>query len=115
MSEKDEANLLAIIDSAEKILRFSGEFVDADSLYADERSFDAVLMNFVIIGETVTKLSDKLMEINPQVPWPKIRGLRNMIAHDYFGIDAEEIWEIIQKHLPPLLTDLNAILNKKSG
>lgn len=38
-----------------------------------------------------------------------------MIAHNYFGIDAEEIWEIIQKHLPPLLTDLNAILNKKSG
>ncbi len=115
MSEKDEANLLAMVDSAEKILRFSEDFVDADSLYHDERSFDAVLMNFVVIGETVTKLSDPLLEANPQVPWPKIKGLRNIVAHDYFGIDAEEIWGIIQKHIPQLITDLEAILTKKSG
>jgi uncharacterized protein with HEPN domain len=115
MLEKDEANLLAIVDSAEKILRYSENFTDADDLYHDERSFDAVLMNFMIVGEAVTKLSADLLGANPHVPWANIRGLRNIIAHDYFGIDAEEIWETIQKHIPQLITDLEAILTKKSG
>lgn len=56
MSEKDEANLFAILDSAEKVIRFSGDFENADSLYSDERSFDAILMNFMVVGEAVAKL-----------------------------------------------------------
>lgn len=115
MSEKDEANLFSMLDSASKILRFSEGFEDADKLYKDERSFDAILMNFVVIGETVTKLSEAVLSSNPSIPWPKIRGLRNIVAHDYFGIDAEEIWEIIQKNIPVLIRDLKSILNKKSG
>lgn len=96
MSEKDEANLLAILDCAEKILRFSEVFRDADDFHEDEKSFDATMMNFVVVGETVGKLSDSLIQSNPQIPWPKIKGLRNIVAHDYFGVDAEEIWQIIQ-------------------
>jgi uncharacterized protein with HEPN domain len=115
MSEKDHANILAIIDAGDKILRFTQDFVDADGLYADERSFDAVLMNVVVIGETVSKLSKDILSGNPQVPWQKIKGLRNIVAHDYFGVDAEEIWEIVQKHIPKLIFDLNTILNKQSG
>ncbi len=115
MSEKDEANLLAIVDSAQKILRFSEEFHDADDFYNDEKSFDATMMNFVVIGEAVTKLNAQVLDSNPQVPWPKIKGLRNIVAHDYFGIDAEEIWQIIQNYVPMLINDIEAILTKKSG
>lgn len=115
MSDKDVANLLAIIDSAEKILRFSEGFHDADDFYSDDKSFDATMMNFVVMGESVTKLSDSIVESNPQLPWPKIRGLRNIVAHDYFGIDAEEIWQIIQKYIPTLISEIEAILTKKSG
>ncbi len=107
--------MLAIVDSAEKILRFSEEFHDADDFYKDDKSFDATMMNFVVIGETVTKLSDGVIDSNPQVPWPKIKGLRNIVAHDYFGIDAEEIWQIIQNYVPSLISDIEAILTKKSG
>ena len=113
MSEKDEANLLAMLDSAGKIIRFSEEFEDADALYGDEKTFDAVLMNFVVIGETVSKLSLGITESNPHVEWGKIKGLRNLIAHHYTGVDAEEIWEIIQRYIPVFIKDLTAILSVK--
>lgn len=60
MSDKDKANLLAILDSCSKIRKFTEETWDADSFFADEKTFDAVLMNFVVIGEAVTRLSDDL-------------------------------------------------------
>lgn len=115
MSEKDEANLLAILDAAGKILRFSQPFFDADDFYHDEKSFDATMMNFVVIGETVTKLSIDLINTNQQMPWQKIKGLRNIVAHDYFGIDAEEIWQIIKNDVSPLINGIEAILSKKGG
>jgi uncharacterized protein with HEPN domain len=61
MSEKDRGNLLGILDSCAKIQRFTEEMNDADAFYADERTFDAVLMNFVVIGESVSKLSEELL------------------------------------------------------
>lgn len=57
----------------------------------NERDFDASMMNFIIIGEMVSRLSDKFIEENSQIDWFKIRGFRNIVAHDYFGIDAEEV------------------------
>ena len=115
MSEKDEANLSAIIDAAGKVIRFSEEFNNADEFYKDDKSFDAVMMNFVVIGESVTKLSGEMIDQNPQVPWPKIKGLRNIVAHDYFGIDAEEVWQIIQNHIPTLISDIEGILSNNRG
>lgn len=115
MSEKDEANLLAMKDAAEKILRYSKGFNNADDFYDDAKSFDATLMNFLVIGETAAKISEPVISPNPKIAWSKIKGLRNIVAHDYFGVDAEEIWEIIQKHIPQLITDLEEILTKKSG
>ncbi len=115
MSEKDEANLRAIIDAAGKVIRFSEEFYDADEFYKDEKSFDAAMMNFVVIGESVAKLSGEMIDSNQQVPWPKIKGLRNIVANDYFGIDAEEVWQIIQNHIPTLVSTIERILSKNSG
>lgn len=110
MSEKDKANLLAIIDSASKIKKFTASFVDADSFYDDEKSFDAVLMNFVAIGEFVKRLSIELTEEYQEVSWVKINDLRNLFANNYFGVDAEEVWQIIQIDLDPLVRDVKAIL-----
>ena len=70
-------------------------------------------MNFVLIGETVNKLSDELKTTQPHIPWNKIKGFRNIIAHDYFGVDAEEVWEIVQKHISMLMKDVEIILNGK--
>jgi len=94
MSEKNYGNLLAIIDASEKILKYTKQLLDADMFYSDEKTFDAVLMNFVIIGESVSRLSEEITTENNSIPWKQIKGFRNMVAHDYFGVDAEEVWEI---------------------
>lgn len=115
MSEKDKGNLLAIIDAAEKILKFTENILDADSLFADEKTFDAVLMNFVVIGEAVNRLSDELTAANTKINWRQIKGFRNIIAHDYFGVDAEEVWQIIHNHIQDLIEDINQIILKNPG
>lgn len=114
MYEKDRANLLAIIDSSEKIIHFSEDMWDADALHRDEKTFDAVLMNFIVIGESVKRITDDFKSRHPEIPWSKIKDFRNLVAHDYFGVDAEEVWQIIQNDLPDLIDDLQLILNKSS-
>lgn len=52
------------------------------------------------MGESVSKLSEEFKSENKNIPWNKVKDFRNLIAHDYFGIDAEEVWQIIKKHLP---------------
>ena len=59
-------------------------------------------MNFVIIGESVLRLDSDFIENNAQIEWYKIRGFQNLIAHDYFDIDVEEVWDIIQSKIPEL-------------
>lgn len=113
MLERDKANLLAIQDSCHKIFRFTSDLMDADAFFADQESFDAVLMNFMLIGEAVSKLSENLKSVNTRVPWSKIKGFRNIAAHEYFGVDAEEVWQIIKNHLPELEKDIENILSEK--
>jgi len=69
-------------------------------------------MNFLIIGESVAKLSEELRKQEGQVPWIKIKDFRNIVAHDYFGVDAEEVWQIIKTHLPDLEQDIKKIIKK---
>ena len=70
------------------------------------------MMQFVIIGEMIDKLSDTFKLENTNIPWIKIKDFRNIIAHDYFGIDSDEIWDIIQNKIKPLRFDIEKILNE---
>lgn len=108
-SHKDFACLLNIIDSIDKIKDYSSSFNNADDLYNDPKSFDAVMMNFVIIGEMAEKLSEEFKSSESQIDWSKILGFRNIIAHNYFGIDAEEVWQIIENNLFDLEIELKKI------
>ncbi len=112
MYDKNYLCLLTIKDSIDKIISFTDSFHNADEFYKDDKSFDDVMMNFVIIGEQTFKLGEKFKEKNPNVEWNKIKAFRNIIAHDYFGVDAEEVWGIIKKHIPILIKDFNELINK---
>ncbi len=111
-SHKDFACILNIIEAIQKIENYSVAFNNADDFYEDTKSFDAVMMNFVVIGEMTEKLSDKIIdETSDNIEWLRIRALRNIIAHNYFGIDAEEIWQIIHgklKNLKMILLQITA-------
>ena len=112
MFEIDRLNILSILEAISKISDYSRNYNSADSFYNNQRDFDASMMNFIIIGEMVARLSNDFLENFNQIEWPKIKGLRNIVVHNYFGIDAEEVWDIIQKHLPKFKNDLQAILDK---
>lgn len=113
LSEKDAANLEAILEATKKIIRFTRKFNNADEFYDDEVRFDASLMNFVVVGESIAKLSKELRLHEKHIPWSKIKTFRNVIAHNYFGVDAEEVWQIIQRQLPELKKDISKILKAK--
>ena len=61
---------------------------------------DAVLHNFPIIGEAAQYIPEDMQAENPQVPWVQIKGMRNIIVHEYFGVSLEILWHTIQNELP---------------
>ncbi len=110
MYDKDKANLKAILESCVKIQNFTEGFNDPDALYSDQRSFDAILMNFVVIGASASRLSETIKSKYDEIPWIDIKGFRNLVARDYFGVDAEEVWQIIHDHIPKLKSDVDGII-----
>lgn len=75
----------------------------------DNMTQDAVLMNFIVIGEAVTKIINNypdFIKANSHIPWQQIRGLRNQVAHGYFDVDLGTIWNTIQNRLPELIQHL---------
>jgi len=101
------------LDSIDKIKKYTGTYSGADELYDDSKTFDAVMMNFVVIGEMADKLTDDFRDsTSSQINWLKVIGFRNIIAHNYFGIDAEEVWQIISDSLINLEKELKLITGK---
>ena len=109
---KVKLSLLSIIESIEKVELYTKDFNDAEDFYYDQKSFDATMMQFIVIGEMISKLDENFKEKNPNIPWLKIKDFRNIVAHNYFGIDSEEIWEIITKKIKPLKHDIFLLLKE---
>lgn len=101
-----------ILSSIDKINIYTVNIEDPDSLYENAQVFDAVLMNFIAIGEMAGKISDQLKdETKDRINWQDIKDFRNVIAHNYFGIDAEEVWQIILEYLPRLEKELSSLID----
>ena len=73
---------------------------------------DAIIRNFEIIGEASKNIPTEIQNKYPEIPWRKMYGLRNLIAHEYFGIDYEMIWQIAKNNLPQNRSDLASIIEK---
>jgi uncharacterized protein with HEPN domain len=90
-------------------------FVDGmekEDFLGDKRTQQAVIMSLIIIGEAATKIMDAYVEFtqaHPEVPWRSMRGMRNRIAHGYFDINLDVVWQTIQTALPELLKQLPAV------
>lgn len=79
----------------------------------DKRTQQAVVMSLVVIGECATKMMDRYADIaaaNPKIGWRSMRGMRNRIAHGYFEINLELVWETVQTELPLLVSQLAVLL-----
>jgi uncharacterized protein with HEPN domain len=110
MLTKDHLCLESILEAANRIIEYTSEFDSADSFNNDYRNFDATMMNFVVIGEMVDKLSENFKRDHTNIEWIKIKGFRNLVAHDYFGIDAEEVWQIIKNKIPDLKSEIQKLV-----
>jgi uncharacterized protein with HEPN domain len=82
------------------------EGLSKEEFLEDRRTQQAVVMSLIIIGEASTKIMDQSPDftaINAQIPWRSMRGMRNRIAHGYFDINLDVVWDTIQSALPDLL------------
>jgi len=78
----------------------------------DKRTQQAVIMSLIIIGEAATKVMDgyaEFVQAHAEVPWRNMRGMRNRIAHGYFDINLDVVWDTVQAALPELLKQLPAV------
>jgi len=108
---KIEFNLLSFMEAIEKIETYSQEFDNGEDFYHNAKSCDASMMQFVVIGELISRLDENYKATHHNIPWQQIKDFRNIIAHDYFGIDADEIWSIIQLHLLPLKKNIQELID----
>jgi uncharacterized protein with HEPN domain len=99
--------------SAEKIKKYT-KGIAFDDFIDDDRTIDAVIRNFEIIGEAANRIDSKFRESNPRIEWNRIRGFRNRIVHEYFGIDYEIVWNIIESYIDILISELVDIVNEEA-
>lgn len=100
---RDEAYLLDMLLAARKIVGFAGGF-DAEKFAADEILQHAVIHLIQIIGEAARKISPTCKGANPHISWTQIIGMRHRLVHEYFRVDTEIIWEVVERDIPALIT-----------
>ena len=103
----DAERLKDILDAIEKIERHSSK--GREVLENDELIQIWVVHHLQIIGEASSKLSDSVREQNPDIMWPEVIGMRNLLVHEYFGINLDEIWATVINDLPKLKKKIGKI------
>lgn len=115
MLDRDAQTLEECLYAVGHILEYTEGITDMNALEADVKTFDAVLLNFIVLGECSNRLSDVTKLASPDTDWRAIKDFRNFIAHDYFGLDNDIIWSAIQYHLPRLKGELVRLINERGS
>ena len=105
---------LYLIDIAESI-RYIKKYtsnLNEEGFYQSEQIQDAVLRRLEIIGEATKNISDDFKDRFPQLPWKEMAGIRDVIIHDYFGINLRRIWLTVKQDLPTIETLIEEVLKK---
>ena len=98
-----------ILEAIRKIQRYvSG--LSFDEFCADDKVVDAVVRNLEVIGEAARHIPPEIESRHPDLPWIAMRGMRNILAHEYFGVNLSILWHTIQQNLPPIIEKLDKIL-----
>ena len=105
---RDEQRLRDILEAIDKIGRFAGE--GRVAFENDERTQVWMVHYVQIIGEAARALSEDFQSQHPHVPWSQIIGMRNILVHDYFGIDLDEVWSVVERDLPMLRRQVENLL-----
>jgi len=87
-----------ILESIERIQTYT-RGVDYDSFSCNQMMIDAVIRNLEVIGEAAGKVPNEIQNKYPSIPWRKMIGLRNVLIHEYFGVDESIVWEVATTNL----------------
>lgn len=106
----DKERLIDVLEAIERIEKYSRQ---GKLLFDDEELIQNwILHHLQIIGEALSKISPNTKDENPEIPWKKIKGMRNILVHDYFGIDTEIVWNVIENELPNLKIEIRSLIKK---
>ena len=108
MSKDPRVYLAHILECILKIERFTQ--VGRAVFLKDELVQDAVLRNFEVIGEAAKRLDDTYRTDHPVIPWRAIAGLRDVLIHQYEGVNLQQVWNIVEKDLPGLKNSIKGLL-----
>ena len=106
-----EVYLKDILNSANKILKYS-DGLSYEEFNENEMIQDAIIRNLEIIGEAVKNIPGDIRDEYPDLEWKKIAGLRDILIHDYFGVDLEIVWNVVKDKIPQLKRVVENILNQ---
>jgi uncharacterized protein with HEPN domain len=98
--KRDAVYLRHILDAIEKIESYAK--IGREEFLSTPHWQDAIIRNLEIIGEAAKQLSEGLKQRNPEIPWRDIAGLRDVLIHNYMGVDLEKVWNVIESNLPDL-------------
>lgn len=99
---RDAVSVLDMLKAARKVVEYSTG-LDESSFIANSRDQDAILRQLTIIGEASKRVSQEFRTSHPEVPWRRVAGFRDVVVHDYFKVDIEEVWRIVQGDVPALI------------
>ncbi|MGI8936527.1 MAG: HepT-like ribonuclease domain-containing protein [Phormidesmis sp.] len=111
---RDDASLLDVQIAGEKVLSFA-DGLDLKELEADEMRMSAIIYQIIIIGEATSRLSDEIKDEHPEVPWRKMLGMRNILAHQYDRVDFKTLWNVIHQSIPEMLEKIEPLLPQKES
>ena len=104
----DGLYLTHIRDCIERIAEYTIE--GRASLFEDKKTQDAVLRNLQTLAESTTRLSDSSKQHHSEIDWRKIASFRNVVVHDYLGLELDIIWQIVEQDLPLLRRTVDSML-----
>ena len=105
----DNVYLAHIADAITQIVAYTAG--GRDEFMKNRMVQDAVLRNLEVIGEATKHLSTEARDRRPDIPWRRVAGLRDVLIHDYMGVDLQEVWRVVESRLPALQAAVKNLLS----
>lgn len=108
----DPALLLDMLQAAQKVLEYASG-LDRPRFESSSRDQDAILRQLTILGEAAKGISGEFRSEHPEIPWRRIAGFRDVVVHQYFNVNIEEVWRIVREDVPSLIPLIEPLIPPK--